>query len=1071
METPHEKDHIMFIPAPIRHGSSNIPMRLCLATLVLCLLSVTSQDASRQKSFAHQLASYSVSGTVFDDYNQDGSQEAREPGMNGIVVTAYDSREVAVATTTTATVGNTLGQYTFAVPDATGPVRVQFSNFGTTSTIPQLIGFQPSKRIGGTTVAFVTGTQASNVVNLGVERPGEYCQNNPAMATSCYVRGDQSDPTEHVIVRFPYNSSGTAATNPPTPLAAAPQVGATWGLAYRRSSDDLFAAAYTKQFVGYKPGGSTGAIYVIHGADSASPTVDPKPFIDLNALYNARTAGVNFHARHNNYAPDLSAYDAVGKTALGGLALSEDESTLYAMNLADRNLYSIPLGAAPAAPVAPGASSLTHTPLPTPGDCIANDMRPFAVTAYQNMIYVGAVCSAESTITPSAPRGDASQLKAYVFAYTPGNGFNATPAFETPLNYPRHCADRAFNFPLTCTQHYGALWNPWQPDIKNAYPSTVYPQPMLSKLAFDNGDLILGLRDRYGDQTGHNVPGVPESRSAGDVLRACLTVPGDLASGWTLEHNGTCGGNTILAGRNNGKGPGNGQYYDQQYYMPFHDYTSTGAIAQIPGAPDVMTTAFDSGKIVYAGGVRTYNNTTGVETNSYDIYNTNNAPTTFGKASGLGDLVAFCQSAPIEIGDRIWLDSNGNGIQDAGEPTLANATVHLYASDGKTLLQTTTTDGNGAYAFTIAPYTRYIIKLDNAADYSTGPLKGYVLTPADQDNSNQGIDSTATLPTPAASIGNNNFPQISVSAHTPGQNDYSLDVGFLNMPDLAITKAHEGGASMQVGAPVTYTLTVHNELSAGSVLAHQPITVTDTIPAGLSDVTATGTHWDITTDAQSVLATYTGAYPVLPGAILDPITIKGTLTSAAIPQIVNEAVVATPKDSNASNNRAHDTIEVQAPPLPTINVSYQTRRPGNRPHAVNKCFVKGHAVTYQLMVQTLSSSESLAPKVPITILDTLPASLLHVTAKGKNWSVKVTQKGKNTLVRAVYSVSHAISPGTPLPPLTINGVLSKDAGTSIATMATVSTMGAGAIRNTIANEVLVCPHPSLPPTGSNPFAR
>jgi hypothetical protein len=94
-----------------------------------------------------------------------------------------------------------------------------------------------------------------------------------------------------------------------------------------------------------------------------------------------------------------------------------------------------------------------------------------------------------------------------------------------------------------------------------------------------------------------------------------------------------------------------------------------------------------------------------------------------------------------------------------------------------------------------------------------------------------------------------------------------------------------------------------------------------------------------------------------------------------------------------------------------------------------------------------------------------------VTAKGVNWSVTITHKGKGTLVIAIYSVPHAIAPGSPLPPLTINGMLSKYAGTSIATMTTVSIMGASATRNTVANRVFVCPHPSLPPTGSNPFAH
>ncbi len=63
----------MFTLAPTGHSSRNIPMRLCLATLLFCMLSITSQEVSSQKSFAHPLASYSINGTVFDDYNQDGS--------------------------------------------------------------------------------------------------------------------------------------------------------------------------------------------------------------------------------------------------------------------------------------------------------------------------------------------------------------------------------------------------------------------------------------------------------------------------------------------------------------------------------------------------------------------------------------------------------------------------------------------------------------------------------------------------------------------------------------------------------------------------------------------------------------------------------------------------------------------------------------------------------------------------------------------------------------------------------------------------------------------------------------
>ncbi len=54
------------------------------------------------------------------------------------------------------------------------------------------------------------------------------------------------------------------------------------------------------------------------------------------------------------------------------------------------------------------------------------------------------------------------------------------------------------------------------------------------------------------------------------------------------------------------------------------------------------------------------------------------------------------------LGDRIWNDLNGDGVQDAGEPGIADVTVELR--DGTCTpggdCPTTTTDGTGAYAFT-----------------------------------------------------------------------------------------------------------------------------------------------------------------------------------------------------------------------------------------------------------------------------------------------------------------------------------------------------------------------------------
>ncbi|MFQ8433934.1 SdrD B-like domain-containing protein, partial [Amaricoccus sp. W119] len=50
------------------------------------------------------------------------------------------------------------------------------------------------------------------------------------------------------------------------------------------------------------------------------------------------------------------------------------------------------------------------------------------------------------------------------------------------------------------------------------------------------------------------------------------------------------------------------------------------------------------------------------------------------------------------IGDRVWFDKDGDGIQDRGEAGVAGVTVKLLSTGGKTLA-TTKTDANGKYLF------------------------------------------------------------------------------------------------------------------------------------------------------------------------------------------------------------------------------------------------------------------------------------------------------------------------------------------------------------------------------------
>ena len=60
---------------------------------------------------------------------------------------------------------------------------------------------------------------------------------------------------------------------------------------------------------------------------------------------------------------------------------------------------------------------------------------------------------------------------------------------------------------------------------------------------------------------------------------------------------------------------------------------------------------------------------------------------------------------PGVIGDRVWLDENGNGVQDAGEAGIPNLPVTLLGTDinGNVVSLTTYTDLDGGYLFDNVP--------------------------------------------------------------------------------------------------------------------------------------------------------------------------------------------------------------------------------------------------------------------------------------------------------------------------------------------------------------------------------
>lgn len=84
------------------------------------------------------------------------------------------------------------------------------------------------------------------------------------------------------------------------------------------------------------------------------------------------------------------------------------------------------------------------------------------------------------------------------------------------------------------------------------------------------------------------------------------------------------------------------------------------------------------------------------------------------------------------IGDRIWHDLNGNGLQDPGEPGLSDVPVALYAADGR-LVAATRSDQQGIYIFNnVEPGTSYFLAFNPPVGFRFSPANA---SAADELNS------------------------------------------------------------------------------------------------------------------------------------------------------------------------------------------------------------------------------------------------------------------------------------------------------------------------------------------------
>lgn len=144
-------------------------------------------------------------------------------------------------------------------------------------------------------------------------------------------------------------------------------------------------------------------------------------------------------------------------------------------------------------------------------------------------------------------------------------------------------------------------------------------------------------------------------------------------------------------------------------------------------------------------------------------------PLYFGHGRVSAAAAVMAAPAPsLKIGDRVWFDSNRNGIQDSGETGLANVAVNLLTGEtcGGAVTARTTTDAAGLYLFDgLAPGV-YCVQVDPSNFARRGVLQRFRVSPPDR-----GGDDTLD------SDGNANYLSPPVWLNGAGGN-LTVDFGF-----------------------------------------------------------------------------------------------------------------------------------------------------------------------------------------------------------------------------------------------------------------------------------------------------
>lgn len=756
-----------------------------------------------------------ISGVVYGDHDRNGLQSLSEPIESGVAqVRVYAYVEGNPQPFTFVTGSN--GRFTFPASQIAPGQRVRLELSGYPLYTFELPGTGASAR-------FVQAP--ASAIGLGLSDPADYAPADPTLVVPLYQTGALQVNTNG-LVAFPATVLTTPPTGSVTPTAFAPNanVGTVWATAYQRQSRKLFAISLLKRHAALGPLG-LGGIYVT-GSNGTSPYLDVTNFLTLASKADSlKLAARTLPASFSTTSTDGDVFALIGKVGLGGATFTPAEDRLWAINLYRKTLVSIRVGAPAQAGNTVGADAFTTYAIPQLGaDKGVN--RPWAVTYHRGKLYVGVVNDASI----SRQRTD---LKAHVYRFDLTTlQFDPSPVLTVPLDYPKGWTVRGADD----ASSLGNRWEPWSDNWAD-YPTNVLngtltpalhrvvrPQPILSSIGFDaEGAMLLGFMDRTGHQTSRNQP-APTDTSAvptvvysgyggGDVLRAAL-----VNDTYRLELNGSAGSHSG-SGVANGQGPSDGlsagEFYAWEQYTPplstsatiTNQETFAGSLLVNLSIGSLIAAVYNP-LTTWSGGASLFDLYNGDLIRRYEIYRdelstvATTPRNTFGSANGIGMITALNDAPPAEIGHRLWIDANSDGVQDPGEEPLEGVYLSLYTANGQWLASTRTTE-QGRYSFRtstslpLAYHTTYLVAIgsdpthqqyDRNLNILRVGRKAYKLTGWNQGvGANPGANDSDAFLLNGTATPLDGLPVMQFRLTVPGEVISHLDAGFQETCDPTAT--------------------------------------------------------------------------------------------------------------------------------------------------------------------------------------------------------------------------------------------------------------------------------------------